>query len=263
MAILFGGTRVWLYGHKVSHTTCISWAKAWDHVMYQQSYGLSHFTSTGQPSTTGHQDMSLLLPLLAAKGCGSHTCQGCSVDKDDDPLAVPGCALFCRDISVKVAGNGPTDLAVLQLFHSLLAAGRALLVLCCAEPGRKVTLLPPCDPHHPPHAKNSCLCPSGGHQEPPQLAMSRKTERAALPRRGNSSILTPAAPGGKGAHLAKLGKSSLASALSLPQSPLGILQTSYARGDLGPTGAKMAPGCSEGREVTLQSSTEALSPKWP
>jgi len=41
--------------------------KAWARFTYQQSCG---FTSTGQPSTMVHQDVSLLLPpLLAAKGC--------------------------------------------------------------------------------------------------------------------------------------------------------------------------------------------------
>ena len=76
-------------------------------------------------------------PLLAAKGCGSRTCQRCPVDDDADPSTVSGCACFCRDTDAEVAGDGSIDRAVVQLPRGLLAAGGALPMLCCAEPGRK------------------------------------------------------------------------------------------------------------------------------
>lgn len=282
-------TKQWEHGHPVwGNESLAVWTPDEPHHLHHarrrpgtishtsRGVGLPHFTSTGQPSTMVHRDVSLpLLPaFLAAKGCGSRTCQGCPVDNDDDPSAVSGRAPFRRDIDAEVAGDGPGDRAVLQFSHGLLAAGGALPMLCCVEPGGKVSLQPPCHPDHPPRALRSQFTITAFAKRSQVYALRRSPkaisacsatedrECAVLPRKGTSTILIPAAPGGKGAHLAKLGKASLASPSSLPQTLLRILQTSYGRADSGPTGAKMAPGSSEVMEVTLKSSTEPLLPRW-
>ena len=77
------------------------------------------------------------------------------MDDDDDPSEVLGCVPLCRDIDAKVAGDGPIDRAVSQFSRGCLAAGDALPMLCCAEPDRKVSLLPTYDPDHPPHPLRS------------------------------------------------------------------------------------------------------------
>jgi len=59
------------------------------------------------------------------------------MDDDNDPSTVSGCARFCRDTDAEVAGDGSIDRAVVQFLRGLLAAGGALPMLCCAEPGRK------------------------------------------------------------------------------------------------------------------------------
>lgn len=51
------------------------------------------------------------------------------MDDDNDPSAVSGRTPFCRDVDAKVAGNGPTDRAVIQFSHSRLAADSTLLTL--------------------------------------------------------------------------------------------------------------------------------------
>ena len=77
-------TKQWGHGHPVwGNDTLAVWTqgepqplpqlvKAWDHFMYQQSCGLPRFASTGQPSTTAHQDVSLLLPHSLQTRAAAH-----------------------------------------------------------------------------------------------------------------------------------------------------------------------------------------------
>lgn len=51
------------------------------------------------------------------------------MDNDNDPSAVSGRAPFCRDVDAEVAGDGPTDMAVIQFSRSHFAADSALPML--------------------------------------------------------------------------------------------------------------------------------------